>query len=128
MPLVALAGEVWGGSLDSAGRVWGAGGHLVVLPWAGRSLALQPRLAFGIERVAADDDEDRGPGFVFGAGFETRISPRWLLTVSGRHHFLTVDEEPVRLPDAPAREVDTGRDVSLWELRAGVGVSFGDRP
>lgn len=125
MPLVALAGEAWRGSFDSSGGTWGAGGHLVVVPWARRSLALQPTFAFGLEAIAADDDEDRGPAFVFGLGIETRISSRLFLTVSGRHHFLAIDEDPEPVPGDPGRTVDTGRDASLWELRAGVGVAVG---
>lgn len=128
IPLVALAGEVWRGSFDSSGEVWGAGGHLVAIPWAGRSLALQPTFAFGLERIAGDDEEDRGPAFVFGLGIESGIASRLFLTVSGRHHFLAVDEDPEPLSDEPGRTVDTGRDVSVWELRVGIGVSWGDRP
>ena len=128
MPLVALAGEAWRGSFDSSGAVWGVGGHLVVIPWAGRSLDLQPTLAFGLERLTADDDEDRGPAFVFGVGVESRVSPGLILIASGRHHFLSVDEDPEPVPGDPGRTVTTGRDVSIWEIRAGLGVSWGGGP
>jgi len=128
MPLVAFAAEAWRGSLDRGGDVWGAGGHLVVLPLAGRPLPVQPVLEFGLEGISADDDEDRSVAFVFGAGIEVPIASRFFLALSGRQHFLSIDEEPEPVPGDPGRTVDTGRDASVLELRTGLGVTFGGSP
>jgi len=128
MPLVALAVEAWRGSLEVGGDVWGGGGHLVILPLAARSVPVQPTLAFGLEGITADDDEDRSVAFVFGVGVEVPIASRLFLTASGRQHFLSIDEAPEPVPDAPGRTVDTGRDASVLELRAGLGVTFGGGP
>lgn len=133
-PRVALALEAWRHSLtgdtdpsfDPApgaepprtdDAVWSAGVHLVAIPLGGRP-AVEPTLQFGLETVRADDDEDRGVAFVSGAGLRGRMSARWSARLDVRNHFLTVDEGEVD-------GIGTGRDASLWELRAGIGWRIG---
>ncbi|HEU4463886.1 MAG TPA: hypothetical protein VFS53_02465 [Gemmatimonadota bacterium] len=112
-PAVTLAAEAWLG--DESLRGFGA--VALFRPWAERAWPVDPAFEFGIERVDGGDEEDRGPGFVFGAGLERR-SARWGLEAAARHHFLTVDEDEVD-------GVATGRDAELWEVRAAVSLLLG---
>jgi hypothetical protein len=75
---------------------------------------------FGLETVDGEDDEDRGPGFVFGLGVERALARRVALQAAVRQHFLTVDEEEVD-------GVATGRSSELWEVRAGARFVVGAR-
>lgn len=99
-------------------EVWGAALSLGVSPLAGER-AVDPHLSFGVETVRAGDDEDRSAAFVSGAGLRSRLGGRWILRLDLRNHFLTIEEPEVD-------GVETGRDASLWEIRAGVGVRLGD--
>ncbi|MBW3660310.1 MAG: hypothetical protein KY397_01580 [Gemmatimonadetes bacterium] len=133
-PRVALALEGWRHELEGrtdplfdpprgsesperGAAVWGAGLHLVVLPTGGRR-SIGPTLQFGVESVRTDDAEDRSLAFVSGAGVRGRFGGRGIVRVDVRNHFLTVDEDEVD-------GVETGRDASLWEIRAGIGLRFG---
>jgi hypothetical protein len=127
VPLVALGIEAWRGEVEAQPGnrpVWGAGAHMRATPWAGRDWALQPALHFGVEHIAVDDDEDRSLAFVAGAGL-ARLARRWSLDVAVRNHHLSVDEEPVDRPDPNGESVETGRDSTLWELRASLALVFG---
>lgn len=106
-------GEGDGDGLD----LWGAGLSLGVSPLAG-SRRVDPHLLFGVETVRGNDDEERGAVFVAGGGFRAGLARRWIARVDLRNHFMTIDEDEVD-------GVVTGRDASLWELRAGLGVRLG---
>ncbi len=97
--------------------LWGAGVSLGVSPLV-ESRRIDPHLLFGIETVRANDDEERGAAFVAGGGFRAGLVDRWIARVDLRNHFMTIDEDEVD-------GVATGRDASMWELRAGVGVRLG---
>lgn len=97
--------------------LWGAGVSLGVSPLATRR-RIDPHLLFGVETVRGNDDEERGAVFVAGGGFRTGLASRWIARVDLRNHFMTIDEDEVD-------GVVTGRDASLWELRAGLGVRLG---
>ena len=112
-PQVTLSGEAWRGSSQR-----GVGAFASLRPWIGRGWPADPALDFGLESVDADDDEDRGPAFVFGLGIERAIGRRGRVHAGVRQHFLTVDEEEVD-------GVATGRDTELWEVRAGVSLLVG---
>lgn len=112
-PQVTLAAEAWGGS-----SVRGLGAFATLRPWIGRGWLADPAIDFGLESVDADDEEDRGPAFVFGLGVERAIGRRGRLHAGVRQHFLTIDEEEVE-------GVATGRDSELWEVRAGVSLLVG---
>jgi hypothetical protein len=112
-PAVTLAAEAWLG--DESLRGFGA--VALFRPWAERAWPADPAFEFGIEHVDGGDDEDRGPGFVFGAGLERR-SAHWAIEAGARHHFLTVEEDEVD-------GVATGRDAELWEVRAAVSLLLG---
>lgn len=113
---VTLAAEAWVG--DESLR--GLGALATFRPWAERAWPADPAFEFGIESVDGADDEERGPGFVFGAGLERRTA-RWALEAGARHHFLTIDE-------AEVDGIATGRDAELWEVRAGVSLILGGAP
>lgn len=93
--------------------VTGGGLRMAVTPWAGRGWAVDPALVFGIERLDADDDEDRGVSFVSGAGVRKDVGA-WTLQAEVLHRQLTVEETPVD-------GIATGRDVTLWEARVALG-------
>jgi hypothetical protein len=112
-PQVTLSAEAWSGSPER-----GLGAFATLRPWVGRGWPADPAFEFGIESVDGDDDEDRGPGFVFGLGLERALGNRVAVQAGLRQHFLTVDEEAVD-------GVDTGRDSELWELRAGLALLLG---
>lgn len=112
-PQVTLSGEAWFGSSHR-----GFGAFATLRPWIGRGWPADPTLDFGLESVDGDDDEDRGPGFVFGLGVERALGRRGTLHAALRQHFLTIDEEEVD-------GVATGRSSELWEMRAGASVLVG---
>ena len=87
-------------------------------PWIGRGWPVDPVFDFGLESLDVDDEEDRGPGFVFGLGLERALARRGTLHTTVRQHFLTIDEEEVN-------GVATGRSSELWEVRAGVAFLVG---
>jgi hypothetical protein len=124
-PQVTLGGEAWLGSADrpdgAAGTLRGVGAFATFRPWIGRGWPADATFDFGLEAIDADDDEDRGPGFVFGVGAERRLGDRGAIELGARHHFLTVDEEEVD-------GVATGRDADLWEIRAGASLLLGGTP
>ncbi|MGH7566612.1 MAG: hypothetical protein ACREK2_07260 [Gemmatimonadota bacterium] len=130
-PQVTLSGEAWFGSLDrtpedsSTGSEGGSlrtvGVFATLRPWTGRDWPADVAFDFGLESVDADDDEDRGPAFVFGLGVERRLGRRGMIQAGTRHHFLTVQEEEVD-------GVATGRDTEMWEVRAGVSLLLGEGP
>lgn len=97
--------------------LWGAGVSFGVSPLAARR-RVDPHLLFGLETVRGNDDEERGAVFVAGGGFRAGLAGRWIARVDLRNHFMTIDEDEVD-------GVATGRDASLWELRAGVAVRLG---
>lgn len=115
-PAVTLGGEAWLG--DESLR--GVGVVATFRPWAERAWPVDPAFEFGVESVDNGDAEERGPGFVFGAGLERRTR-RWAVDVAVRHHFLTIDE-------AEVDGIATGRDAELWEVRAGVSLLLGGAP
>lgn len=123
-PQVTLSGEAWRASLERSGESGGAadlvglGAFITFRPWTDRGWLADPAFDFGLESVDADDDEDRGPGFVFGLGVERRVTRRAAIEVGARHHFLTVDEEEID-------GIATGRDAEMWELRAAVSLVLG---
>jgi hypothetical protein len=137
----AIGIEAWRGELDATAApeepgelgepgagpgtgvdLWGYGAHLRVTPWAGRGWPLDPALHFGIERLAVDDGEDRGPAFVAGAGL-LRLAPRWALGVAVRTHHLSVGDRAVALDGgSPA---DAPADADLWEVRAELAIALG---
>lgn len=124
-PQVTLSGEAWFASLDRTGVEGSTDGSLravgafaTLRPWTGRGWPADLAFDFGLESIDGDDDEDRGPAFVFGLGVERPLGGRGVIEAGARHHFLTVDEEEVD-------GVATGRDVELWELRAGISLLLG---
>lgn len=110
---VTLSGEAWFGS-----SLRGFGAFATLRPWVDRGWPADPAFDFGLESVASDDEEDRGPGFVFGLGVERALGRRASLHAALRQHFLTIDEEEVD-------GVATGRSSELWEMRAGASVLLG---
>ena len=112
-PQVTLSGEAWRGSSQRA-----LGAFATLRPWIGRGWPADPVFDFGLESVDADDEEDRGPAFVFGLGVERALGRRGRIHAGVRQHFLTVDEEEVD-------GVATGRDSELWEVRAGAALLVG---
>lgn len=124
-PQVTLGGEAWLASVDlpegAASTLRGVGAFATFRPWIGRGWPADATFDFGLEAIHAEDDEDRGPGFVFGVGVERRLGGRGTIEVGARHHFLTVDEEEVD-------GVATGRDADLWEVRAGASLLLGGTP
>ena len=125
-PQVTIAGEAWRASHDrpdpdADNSLLGLGAVAVFRPWIGRGWPADLAFDFGIEAIGADDDEERGPAFVFGIGAERPLGGRGTIEVAARHHFLTVDEEEVD-------GVATGRDAELWELRAGASLLLGGTP
>ncbi len=112
-PQVTLSGEGWYGSSQR-----GIGAFATLRPWIGRGWVADPAFDFGLESIDAEDDEDRGPAFVFGLGVERALGRRGRVHAGVRQHFLTVDEEEVD-------GVATGRDTELWEVRAGVSLLVG---
>ena len=116
-PQVTIAGEAW----RADGSLLGLGAVASFRPWIGRGWPADLAFDFGLEAIDADDDEDRGPAFVFGIGAERRLGGRGTIELAARHHFLTVDEEEVD-------GVATGRDAELWELRAGASLLLGGTP
>lgn len=114
-PKVALGTALWWA--DAERSVWAAGVGLLLAPWGGRPLPLQPKIFFGVDFLSVDDDLDRGPALVFGVGVEKRLG-RWTIEPSVRNRFLTVDEESID-------GVSTGRDASLWEIGFALGYVFG---
>jgi hypothetical protein len=126
-PQVTLAGEAWRASLErldadaADGSLLGVGAFATFRPWIGRGWPADLAFDFGLEAIDADDDEERGPAFVFGIGVERALASRGSIEVSARHHFVTVDEEEVD-------GVATGRDAELWELRAGASLLLGGTP
>lgn len=112
-PQVTLSGEAWYGSSQR-----GIGAFATLRPWIGRGWPADPAFDFGLESVDGDDDEDRGPAFVFGLGVERPLGRRARAHAAVRQHFLTVDEEEVE-------GVATGRDSELWEVRAGLSLLLG---
>lgn len=113
-PKVALGTALWWA--DTERSLWAAGVGLSLAPWGGRPLPVQPKIFFGIDFLLVDDDLDRGPALVFGAGVEKRFG-RWTIEPSVRNRFLTVDEESIE-------GVSTGRDASLWEIGFALGYAF----
>ncbi|HYO47583.1 MAG TPA: hypothetical protein VEY33_12935 [Gemmatimonadota bacterium] len=113
-PQVTLSGEAW--STDGSLRAVGA--FATLRPWTGRGWPVDLAFDFGLESIDGNDDEDRGPAFVFGLGVERPLGGRGVIEAGARHHFLTVDEEEVD-------GVATGRDADLWEIRAGVSLLLG---
>ncbi|HUF88681.1 MAG TPA: hypothetical protein VMR66_01730 [Gemmatimonadota bacterium] len=126
-PQFTLSGEAWRGSLERAGEdggsadLTGLGAFATFRPWIDRGWPADLVFDFGLESVDADDEEDRGPGFVFGLGVERRVAGRALIEAGARHHFLTVDE-------AEVDGIATGRDAEMWEIRAGVSLVLGGDP
>ncbi len=112
-PQVTLSGEAWFGSSQR-----GFGAFATLRPWIGRGWPADPAFDFGIESIDGEDDEDRGPGFVFGLGLERALGRRGTLHAAVRQHFLTIDEEEVD-------GIATGRSSELWELRAGLSFLVG---
>ena len=112
-PQVTLSGEAWFGSSQR-----GFGAFATLRPWIGRDWPADPAFDFGLESVDGDDDEDRGPGFVFGLGVERALGRRGALHAAVRQHFLTIDEEEVD-------GIATGRSSELWELRGGLSFLLG---
>ena len=125
-PAVTLAGEAWFTPLerdtetDGPGdtTLRGLGAVAAFRPWLGRGWPADPLFDVGVEFLDADDEEDRGPAFVFGLGIERPVTGRGRLEVGARHHFLTVDEEEVD-------GVATGRDAEMWEIRAAASLLLG---
>lgn len=124
-PQVTLSAEAWFGTLDRTGLEGSADGSLravgafaTLRPWTGRGWPADFGFDFGLESIDGDDEEDRGPAFVFGLGVERQLGSRGVIEAGARHHFLTVDEEEVD-------GVATGRDAELWEVRAGVSLLLG---
>ena len=115
-PKVALGAALWWA--DAKPSLWAAGVGLSLAPLGGHPLRLQPKIYFGIDFLFVDDDLDRGPALVFGAGVEKRFG-RWTIEPTVRNRFLTVDEESID-------DVSTGRDASLWEIGLALGYTFGD--
>ncbi|HET6361207.1 MAG TPA: hypothetical protein VFH11_04040 [Gemmatimonadota bacterium] len=109
-PQVTLSAEAWFGSSHR-----GFGGFASVRPWIGRGWPADPAFDFGLESIDGDDEEERGPGFVFGLGIERALGRRGALHAAVRQHFLTIDEEEVD-------GVATGRNSELWEVRAGLSL------
>ncbi|MDX1661234.1 MAG: hypothetical protein R3326_05540, partial [Gemmatimonadota bacterium] len=97
--------------------LWGASVSLGVSPLGGVR-PVDPHLLFGVESVGANDREDRGVAFVAGGGARAPVTDRWVARVDLRNHFLTIEEDEVD-------GVATGRDASLWEIRAGVAFRLG---
>lgn len=93
---------------------------MIVTPWSERRWPIDPALHFGIEFVDADDEEDRGPAFVSGAGIRRDAGSRWTLHATLLHHYLTVEDDPVD-------GVETGHDATLWEARLAIGWRSGAR-
>jgi hypothetical protein len=127
LPLAAIGLEAWRAELEAEGdtaaiAVWGAGAHLRITPAAGRGWALEPALDFGVERVSADDDEERGAAIAVGGGL-FHLARRWNAGVAARHRRLRVEEEPVPVEGGPP--VATARDAGLWEVRAEVAIVLG---
>ncbi len=127
VPLAAIGVEAWRAEVDGVAdaesrEVWGAGAYLRVNPAAGRGWALEPALDFGVEHLAVDDDEERGPAFAVGGGL-FHAARRWTAGVAFRHRRLHVEEEPV--PVEGTQPVSTGRDADLWEVRAEVAIVLG---
>lgn len=134
----AIGLEAWRGELDATAAtdepgepdagpgtgvdLWGYGAHLRVTPWAGRGWPLDPALHFGIERLAVDDGEDRGPAFVAGAGL-LRLASRWAFGIAVRTHHLSVGDRAVPLEGGSP--VDVPDDADLWELRAELAIALG---
>lgn len=123
-PQVTIAGEAWAGSLDRTGAdggstdLVGLGVYATFRPWTDRGWPADIAFDFGLESVDAHDEEDRGPGFVFGLGLERRVAHRAVIEAGARHHFLTVDE-------AEVEGVATGRDAEMWEIRGAVSLLLG---
>lgn len=120
-PRAGFVVEGWGSGIEAPEgdrTVWAAGAHLVATPWAERRWPVEPALHFGIEVVRADDGEDRSVAFVGGVGVRRPLGARWVLDLTVRNHFLTVDGSPVE-------DVETGRGVTLWEVAAGIGFGLG---
>lgn len=122
-PRVALGAEAWRAEPDAGdvGRIVGLGGHLRVTPFADRGWPLDPALHFGIESLTSDDEEERSVAFVAGGGV-VHLARRWTLDLAVRNHHLSVSEEPV---PRDGQRVETGRDTSLWEVRASLSVVWG---
>lgn len=113
-----LADPPAGTELPEAGAAaWSAALHLVAAPLGG-SRPVEPTLQFGLERFLVDDGEDRSVAFVSGAGIRARVGARWSARLDVRNHYLTIREDDVD-------GVETGRDASLWEARAGLGWRIG---
>ena len=115
-PRVTIGAEVWRGDEE----LRGVAAVAEFRPWAERAWPVDPAFEFGIEAVDGADDEDRGPGFAFGAGVERR-GRRWAILATARNHFLTIDEEEVD-------GIATGRDAELWEVRILISALFGGGP
>ena len=127
--MVALAAGAWLGRIDAAADtldtgplesrpVVGAGLVLDLTPFADRGGALQPVLRFGLESIQVDDELERGPAFVFGAGVERRLDSSWALALRVENRFLTIERQPFD-------GVATSRDVALWS--GSLGLSWGPR-